>query len=112
MEHTFAAAAAMLLVVALAVFGFFLLSGFYENKEEAFAAEQSAEVFEEPESEKMVLGVFEGKLALFIGESPYPNRIYDFLTRTLPPEDRKSLEEGIEIKSEEELEVLLEDYMS
>ena len=60
----------------------------------------------------MVLGTFEGKLALFVGKSPYPNRIFDFMVRTLPLEDQSRLAEGIKISSEEELELLLEDFMS
>ncbi len=110
MEHSFAAAAALLLAVSLTVFGFYALEERLSPKEEIPAAETA--FFEEPEEEKMLLGTFEGKLALFVGESPYPNKVYDFLTRNLPEKDRESLSEGIEIKSEEELEALLEDFMS
>lgn len=103
---------AALMIVFASVTGLYALSGFFDEKEEAIASEETAAVPEEPEEEKMLLGVFEGKLALFIGESPYPNEIYDFLTRTLPSQDQKRLAEGIEISSEEELRALLEDYMS
>ena len=111
MEHTFAATAAMLILVFLAVIGLFLLTGSFEAEEEVLAAENSASA-SETEPPEMCLGIFEGKLALFIGESPYPNVIYDFFARTLPEEDRIRLAEGIKISSEEELEALLEDYMS
>ena len=67
---------------------------------------------EEQEPEKVVLGVFEGKLALFAGKSPYPNIVYDFFIRNLPPEDQNRLFEGITVSSESELESLLEDFMS
>ena len=111
MEHSFAAAAALLLAVFLIVFGIFALEDHF-SPEETLSHEEEISIDEKPEEEKMLLGIFEGKLALFVGESPYPNKIYDFLTRTLPEKDRKSLSEGIEINSEEELKALLEDFMS
>lgn len=112
MEHSFAVTAALLLALSLVVFGAFAAEKYFSPGEETLVLEENASFEEEPEEEKMLLGIFEGKLALFVGKSPYPNRIYDFLIRTLPQEDRKSLSEGIEIKSEEELESLLEDFMS
>ncbi len=111
MEHTFAATAGMLLVTALAVIGSMAFAGNFDEKE-AVKNEENVSVLEAEEPKSMVLGVFEGKLALFIGESQYPNRIFDFMIRTLPAEDQNRLYEGIKLSSEEELEVLLEDYMS
>ena len=110
MEKSFAAAAAMLLAVSFLVFGLFALEEHF-SESEVLQTEEKLD-FEKPEPEKTLLGIFDGKLALFVGESPYPNRIYDFLTRNLPEKDRESLLEGIEINSEEELEALLEDFMS
>ena len=112
MEHTFSITAALLWATALAVIGLFAVTGFFENKERVLAAENPASEESAPQQQKMSLGVFEGKLALFIGESPYPNIVYDFLTRTLPEEDQNRLGEGIEVSSEEELQSLLEDFMS
>lgn len=112
MEHTFSAAAALLFLVAVAVIGLFSFAGAFSVTEEASAAENSVSEESAPQEQKIVLGIFEGKLALFIGESPYPNKVYDFMARTLPEEDQKRLSEGIEIASEEELLSLLEDYMS
>ena len=107
MEHTFGATVLLLAVCAALSFGAAALA---KPAEEPTPA---AEVYSVPEEEKsMTLGVFEGKLALFIGQSPYPNAVYDFLIRTLPPEDRTRLEAGIELSGEEELYALLEDYMS
>ncbi|MBR2040980.1 MAG: BofC C-terminal domain-containing protein [Oscillospiraceae bacterium] len=110
MEHTFGITFAALFFVFLSVFGLFAAKDYFSPEEESPAAETA--FIEEPEEEKLLLGIFEGKLALFAGESPYPNRIYDFLTRTLPAEDQKRLANGIIIESEEELESLLEDFMS
>ena len=73
------AAFAALMIVFASVTGLFALSGFFDEKEENAVLEETAAITEEPEEEKMLLGIFEGKLALFIGESPYPNEIYDFL---------------------------------
>lgn len=112
MEHTFSVTAALLGAVAAGVIGAFALTGFFENEEQVLAAENSLSEETVSEEQKMFLGVFEGKLALFIGESPYPNIVYDFLTRTLPAEDQNRLSEGIEISSESELQSLLEDFMS
>ena len=111
MEHTFSATAALLFLVAAAVIGLFLLTGSFRPEEEVLPTENSVSA-SESKPQEMFLGIFEGKLALFIGESPYPNKVYDFMARVLPAEDQKRLSEGIKISSEEELEALLEDYMS
>lgn len=110
MEHSFLAALSAILVTAAAVVFAMALSGSFEK-------EKTKEVFEtavsQPkEPQKTVLGVYEGKLAVFEGESPYPNRVFDFLVRTLPAGDRSALSEGITVSSEEELLRLLEDFMS
>lgn len=110
MEHTFSITAGIILLTAAAVIGLYSFSGFFEE-EKAFSEESEVSVSEK-EPEKMLLGVFEGKLALFIGESPYPNKVYDFFVRNLPEEDRKILSAGMEISSEAELRAILEDYMS
>ena len=95
MEHTFAASIAALLITGTVITGFFALENHFS-----------------PEEEKMFLGVFEEKLALFVGKSQYPDTVYDFFIRNLPPEDRERLFEGIPVSSERELESLLEDFMS
>lgn len=112
LEHSFSATLALLFVTAGAIIGMFALSPAEpENRENLPASNEEYE--EAPEKEpEMKLGVFEGKLALFIGESPYPNKIYDFSIRTLPEEDKLLLEKGMKISSEEELLRLLEDLTS
>ena len=111
LEHSLSITAAALITVMALVSGIFAVNGYLNEKTEPSDAEVTS-VSEESKPEKLLLGIYEGKLALFIGESPYPNEIYDFLTRTLPPEDQKRLSEGIEIFSKEELRLLLEDFMS
>ena len=110
MEHSFAAAVAALLLAGTITAGFFALEDILTPEEEPVPKEVS--VPEEQEPEKVVLGVFEGKLALFAGKSPYPNIVYDFFVRNLPKEDQNRLFEGITVSSQSELESLLEDFMS
>ena len=112
MEHSFAATVAALLITGTVVFGFFALENHFEPKEDEILAKAEVPAFEETETEKTVLGVFEGKLALFKGKSPYPNIVYDFFIRNLPKEDQNRLSEGIAVSSQSELESLLEDFMS
>ncbi len=111
MEHTFAAALAAILVTGTIVTGFFALEKHFSDEKDPVPAENEISVSEE-KPKKTVLGIFDEKLALFVGESPYPNVIYDFFVRNLPQEDRERLSEGIVISSESELESLLEDFMS
>ena len=112
MEHSFAGAVAALLITGTIVSGFYALENFLKPKEAESSSEAEVSVSAESEPEKVVLGVFEGKIALFAGESPYPNIVYDFFVRNLPPEDQIRLSEGIFVSSESELESLLEDFMS
>ena len=110
MEHSFAAAIVAILLAGTITAGFFALEDILIPEEKTVPNE--IPVLEEQEPEKVVLGVFEGKLALFAGKSPYPNIVYDFFIRNLPPEDQNRLFEGITVSSESELESLLEDFMS
>ncbi|MBR5872573.1 MAG: BofC C-terminal domain-containing protein [Oscillospiraceae bacterium] len=108
MEHSFLAAFAAIAITIGATFGLFALEKEFSPKETVLE-EPVSEAEKEPE---MRLGIFEGKLALFIGTSPYPNIVYDFFVRNLPKEDQNRLFEGIKISSAPELETLLEDFMS
>ena len=112
MEHSFAAVISALLITGTMVAGFYALEDLFDPKEREIPAETEVSASEEAEPEKVVLGVFEGKLALFAGKSPYPNIVYDFYVRNLPKEDQNRLSEGISVSSESELETLLEDFMS
>ena len=112
LEHSFAATVAALLLTGSIVFGFYALEDHFKPKENEVPVKTEIPVPEKAETEKAVLGVFEGRLALFKGESPYPNKVYDFYVRNLPKEDQSRLFEGIFVSSESELESLLEDFMS
>ena len=86
LEHSFAATVAALLLTGSIVFGFYALENHFKPKENEVPVKTEISVPEKAETEKAVLGVFEGRLALFKGESPYPNKVYDFYVRNLPKE--------------------------
>lgn len=99
MEHTFAVTAALIIATSVFVAGAFALTGPSEEEKTAAVIEAENEMPRE-EAPEMKLGIFEGKLALFIGKSRYPNTVYDFFVRNLPQEDQNLLSEGIKISSE------------
>lgn len=55
---------------------------------------------------------YKGQLALFIGDSEKPAKIYEIFTDSLPEADKKILSEGISTTSEEEIIKLVEEYTS
>lgn len=110
MERTLAVTVASLLLVMTLILGLFALNGRFSPKQETLTS-QSGVAAEEP-APTMTLGVYQGKLALFLGDGRYPNEIYNVRVRSLPPEDREKLAEGLSVSSEAELLRLLEDYSS
>lgn len=61
---------------------------------------------------RRLLRSWEGKLALFTGDNPTPDEVYDVYIQTLPPEEQERLNQGIVIDTDEELAGWLEDYTS
>ena len=59
-----------------------------------------------------LLGSHKGFIALWTSPGGEPDHIFPYSVSSLPPADQKRLEAGIEIRSEEELLALLEDYLS
>lgn len=59
-----------------------------------------------------LLGIHEGKIALWKNEDPQPVKVFPFYAKFLPSADRRALEEGIRFESVEDLQRLLTDYMS
>ena len=59
-----------------------------------------------------ILGEHEGKLAVLSPDKTIIYRIFDVYINTLPVYDRELLNNGIKVKSEEELNSLVEDYNS
>ena len=58
------------------------------------------------------LGVWEGQLAVFEGDAPFPQKLYDVPISALPPAEQQKLKAGIAVATADELQVLLEDYTS
>ena len=59
-----------------------------------------------------LLGIHDGKLALWEGDDPEPVRVLPYRASMLPEEARKMLEKGIPIESMDELRKLAETYLS
>ncbi len=55
---------------------------------------------------------YNGKIAVFKGNSEIPYHIYNVFTSSLPEEDAETIKYGIEAHSENELNNLLADYLS
>ena len=60
----------------------------------------------------LTLGSFRGYLALFDENQEEPRQVFPYRISTLPPADQVALEKGIPVRSEKELQHLLEDFLS
>lgn len=58
------------------------------------------------------LGLYNGQLALFNGSNPAPDTVLPYRVELYPEADRESLRNGIPYNSENELNRLLEDFLS
>ena len=61
---------------------------------------------------KYRVSVFNGKLAVFEGDSKIPYKVYDTYVDTLPENDVKRLTDGIKINSSSDLMKIIEEYTS
>ena len=59
-----------------------------------------------------LLGIHDGKVALWEGNDPEPVKVFPYRASRLPEEAQKRLEEGIPIDSMDELRKLAEAYLS
>ena len=59
-----------------------------------------------------LLGIYEGRIALWKDENPEPIKVFPYHARMLPASDRRALEEGIRFNSAEDLVRLINDYLS
>lgn len=66
--------------------------------------------FNKQSSYSYTLKDFHGKLALYPNNSDTPTEVYEVYTHLLPEQDVLSLQQGIPLKSEAELQRLLEDF--
>ena len=59
-----------------------------------------------------LLGIHEGRIALWKDGDPEPVKVFPYSARLLPEKDRQLLEKGLVLDSESELSRALEDYLS
>ena len=59
-----------------------------------------------------LLGVHEGKIALWSGDDPDPIQVFPYRVSLLPKKEREMLKEGIQVETLEELYQLAEAYLS
>ena len=59
-----------------------------------------------------ILGSHNGYIALWKGENTEPIKVFPFRVSGLPEKDRAALEKGIRIEQTDELNRMLEDYLS
>ncbi len=60
----------------------------------------------------ILVGAYRGYIAVWTANTPEPAKIFPYAIQSLPLADQKRLEKGIEIRSNEELYHLLQDYLS
>ncbi len=56
------------------------------------------------------IGAWEGYVAVFEEDDPYPMQILDTAIAGLPPEQRAQVEKGVPVTRTEDLYLILEDY--
>lgn len=83
-----------------------IISNAFNNKTEIPYTESITE------EKHYILKDFDGRLALFSNESGVPIEIYNIFTDSLPEEDKSEIKTGIKAKNEEELQKLIEAYLS
>lgn len=59
-----------------------------------------------------LVGVHQGRIALWQGEDPEPIYVSPYSASSLPKADQTALEQGIPIQSKEDLIRLMEDFCS
>lgn len=59
-----------------------------------------------------LVGIHEGKIALWEGDDPEPIKVFPYRASMLPKADRQRLEKGIRVETMEELTKLAEAYLS
>ena len=102
------------ILIFASVFCFSLLSADYMNTlifSESLTQKEEIS-YNENSNYKYRVSVFNGKLAVFDGDSKMPYKVYDKYVNTLPESDIKLLTDGIKINSVTELMKIIEEYTS
>ena len=53
---------------------------------------------------------WQGQVAVFEGDQPFPRQVFDVYVEALPPEIQQRVRQGVPAEDEARLSVLLEDY--
>lgn len=80
----------------------------FADNDETFVANESNSTKEY----KYRVSVFNGKLAVFEGNSKVPYKVYDTYVSSLPENDIRLLSDGIKTNSSSELMKIIEEYTS
>lgn len=59
-----------------------------------------------------LLGIYEGKIALWRNNEPEPIQVFPYRASMLPKADQKALQKGIAIDNLDQLQKLIQDYLS
>lgn len=59
-----------------------------------------------------LLGIHEGKIALWKDNDPQPMQVFPYRAEMLPEADQKALKKGIKVENMRQLYSLIEDYLS
>ena len=59
-----------------------------------------------------VIGEWEGQVAVFENDQPFPKQVFDSFVEALPPEQQQQVRQGIPVEDETQLSLLLEDLTS
>ncbi len=59
-----------------------------------------------------LLGVYEGKVAIWKDGEPHPSQVFPYSVSNLPDSDRKTLEKGIYFHSKAQIFKFITDYLS
>lgn len=67
---------------------------------------------DEPVSYSYIIKEYDGNIAVFKAGESTPDQIYEVPVETLPEEDIQSLQSGIQVYNEQQLQSLIEDLTS
>jgi hypothetical protein len=59
-----------------------------------------------------LLGIHDGRIALWKGDDPEPVKVFPYFASMLPEADQRALQNGIHLDEDADLRKLLEDYLS
>lgn len=99
---------------AALLFSFFAGGKLLSAKQTVSAEPEQASVatVREPDAPVWRVGIYQGRVAVFLPEEEKPLQVLETPVDTLPAPDRAALENGISVCTREELTAILEDYDS